>query len=154
METQKIMILFIGIQASGKTSFYRKYFADNYAHISLDVLNTRNKERLAIKQCIEQEKSFVVDNTNPQRTDREKYITVAKGQGYQVIGYYFKSSIQECIDRNEQREGRAKVPRCAIAATSGKLELPDYSEGFDRIYYVSMENGDMKVEDWRDEDEI
>lgn len=154
METQKIMILFIGIQASGKTSFYRKYFADKYEHISLDVLNTRNKERLAIKQCIGQGKSFVVDNTNPQKTDREKYIVAAKGQGYQVIGYYFKSSIRDCIERNEQREGKVKVPRCAIAATSGKLELPNYLEGFDKIYYVFMENGDVKVEDWRDEDEI
>ena len=47
------MILFIGIQASGKSSFYRKYLRD-YEHISLDVLNTRNKERLAIEEWREE----------------------------------------------------------------------------------------------------
>lgn len=151
---QKTMILFIGIQASGKTSFYKQYFAEKYEHISLDILNTRNKERLAIEHCIKQEKSFVVDNTNPAKTDRERYISTVKGRDYQVVGYYFKSSVGECIGRNEQREGKAKVPKCAVAATSRKLELPDYAEGFDRLYYVYIENGDFKIEDWRNENEI
>ena len=36
-----VAVIFTGIQACGKTSYYHKYFED-YAHISLDVLNTRN----------------------------------------------------------------------------------------------------------------
>ncbi len=150
----KVMIIFIGIQASGKTTFYKRFLRQYYEHISLDILNTRNKERLAIERCIEQGGNFVVDNTNPQKADREKYITIAKENGYHVVGYYFKSSISECIERNEQRSGKAKVPRCAIAGTSNKLELPDRKEGFDELYYVYMENDKTIVEDWWAEDEI
>lgn len=149
-----VMIIFIGIQASGKTTFYQNHFKGTYEHVSLDVLNTRNKERLAIEQCIEQKKSLVIDNTNPTREDREKYITMAKANQYQVIGYYFESSIGKCIERNEKRSGKAKVPRCAVISTSKKLELPDWEEGFDKLYYVHLEDSEMKVEDWRDEDEI
>lgn len=153
-EEEKIMILFVGIQASGKTTFFEKNFKGYYEHINLDTLNTRNKEWLAIKQCIEQGRKFVVDNTNPTKADREKYIAVAKEHGYQVIGYYFKSCIRECIERNEQRTGKEKVPRCAIAGTSNKLELPDFREGFDELYYVYIENMKSIVEEWRFDDEI
>lgn len=150
----RTMILFTGIQASGKTTFYKRFLAQDYEHISLDILNTRNKERIAIEQCIGQGRGFVVDNTNPTRADREKYINIAKANGYKVIGYYFKSSISECIERNEQRTGKAKVPRCAIAGTSNKMEIPDLDEGFDVIYYVHIENGEIIVEDWRVENEV
>jgi len=153
-KVQKTMILLIGIQASGKTSFYKQYLKGNYEHISLDILNTRNKERLALERCLEQEKSFVVDNTNPTKADRKRYFDFVKGQGYQVLGYYFKSSIGECMERNEQREGKDQVPRCAVAATSRKLELPDFSEGFDKLFYVFLEDGIFKIEDWRNKDEV
>ena len=41
-------VLLIGIQGSGKTTFYRERFADTHAHISLDVLKTRGRERDAL----------------------------------------------------------------------------------------------------------
>ncbi len=151
---QLTMIIFIGIQASGKTTFYHNFFKDTYEHVNLDILNTRNKERLAIEKCMEQKKNLVIDNTNPTKEDRKKYITMAKIHHYQIIGYYFESSIGKCIERNEKRIGKAKVPKCAVISTSKKLELPDFSEGFDQLYYVHMEDSEMKVEDWRNEDEI
>lgn len=148
------MILFIGIQASGKTSFYHTYFQKEYEHINLDTLHTRNKERLAIENCIRHGKNFVIDNTNPKRADRERYIKMAKESGYNIAGYFFKSVIKECINRNEQRIGKAKVPRCAIAATSNQLELPEYKEGFDSLYYVYLEGEEFRIEEWREENEV
>ena len=41
------------------------------------------------------------------------------------------------------------MPRNAIAATSNKLEMPSYAEGFDQLYFVHMENGQMIVDDWK-----
>lgn len=148
------MIIFCGIQASGKTTFYHNFLKETYEHVSLDVLNTRNKERLAIERYIQQGKNIVIDNTNPTREDRQKYIATAKAHNYQVVGYYFESSIGKCIERNEKRMGKAKVPKCAVISTSKKLEIPALSEGFDKLYYVHMEGSKMKVEDWREDDEI
>ena len=94
------MILFIGIQASGKTTFYTKVLSQHgYVHINLDTLHTRHKERVAISECYKQGVSFVVDNTNPEKADRARYITEAKQHGYEVIGVYFQSILKDCIAR-------------------------------------------------------
>lgn len=147
------MILFMGIQASGKTSFYKKHLND-YEHISLDVLNTRNKERLAIEECISKNKSFVVDNTNPCKEDRKRYFDMIKNTDYKVVGYYFRSAISESIERNEGRTGKQYVPRCAIASTFNKLELPSFEEGFSQLYYVHIDNDEFIIQNWSEEDEI
>lgn len=147
LDKEKEAIIFIGIQASGKTSYYNQYFSE-YEHINLDTLHTRNKENIMLLECAEHEKSFVVDNTNPTAKDREKYIEIAKSNGYRVWGYYFCSAIEECKQRNLQREGKAKVPDKALACTHNKLELPKYEEGFDRLYYVHIDNGSFITEEW------
>ncbi len=146
MDKEK-MILFMGIQASGKTTLYHKQFHE-YVHINLDTLHTRNKEKIAIEECLAHRKSMVIDNTNPTRMDRARYISFARAHGYQVIGYFFQSRVADCITRNEKREKKAHVPRTAIAATSNKLELPDYEEGFDMLYFVHIEQGQMVIEEW------
>ena len=151
-EITKTMIVLVGIQASGKTTFYRRYLKDICEHISLDILHTRNKERHAIEECISREASFAVDNTNPTKEERQKYIQAAHRAGYQVIGLYFKCSISECIARNTLREGKARVPDIAITCTANKLELPSFSEGFDQLYYVSTApDNTFSIEEWRDE---
>lgn len=38
-------IIFIGIQASGKSTFYHKQFMNTHMRIRLDLLNTRNNQR-------------------------------------------------------------------------------------------------------------
>lgn len=143
----KTAIIFIGIQASGKSTFYRERFAD-VVHINLDTLHTRNKETILLQECITQGLSFVADNTNPTQKDREKYILAAKAAGYQVYGYYFQSVVADCIARNRKRTGKARVPDTAVAATCKKLELPRYAEGFDRLFYVRMTEDGFNVADW------
>ena len=61
-----------------------------------------------------------------------------------------QSRLQECIARNNQREGKAKIPATAIAATSNKLEMPSYDEGFDKLYFVSNDGSKMEISDWRE----
>ena len=80
---EKQAIIFIGIQASGKTTFYKRMLSDGtYTHISLDILYTRNRENEMLIGCLENGKSFVIDNTNPEISVREKYILKAKEYGY------------------------------------------------------------------------
>ena len=149
---EKKAIIFIGIQASGKSTFYHERFED-YVHINLDTLHTRNKEKILLRECVENGRSFVVDNTNPTREDREKYIRVARDNGYHIQGYYFQSSVSDCIARNRRREGKARIPDQAVAGTHRKLELPEYGEGFDELFYVRMEGGSFMVDKWNETEE-
>lgn len=146
---EKQAILFIGIQASGKTTFYHRMLSDGYyTHISLDNLHTRNKENQELVKCLESGKSFVIDNTNPEISDRAQYIQKAKEYGYHVIGIFFQSMVKDCIHRNEVRGG--KVPSKAIACTSNKLQMPSRSERFDELYFVRIENNDFEISAWRE----
>src|SRR6516164_1171756 len=96
-------VLFIGVQASGKSTFYRERFFATHVRINLDMLKTRHRERRFLEVCLETRQPFVVDNTNPTRTQRQVYITAAKQAGFRVKGYYFQSKIEDCQSRNEQR---------------------------------------------------
>ena len=149
---EKSCIIFIGLQASGKTTFYRERFAD-LPHVNLDTLHTRNKERILIDTCFAAGKSFVVDNTNPTRKDRERYIPVAKESGYRIIGYYFQSSISACKERNSRREGKARLPDVALMSVYTALELPDWNEGFDELYYVKIDGHHFTADPWIHEEE-
>ena len=142
-------ILFIGIQATGKSTFYKQNFADTHVRINLDMLRTRPRETIILQACLDAKQSFVVDNTNPTSANRQKYILLAKPLGFTIIGYYFQSKVKEAIARNNLREGKACIPEKGILATRGRLEIPNYSEGFDQLYYVTLtENQSFTVKEW------
>jgi predicted kinase len=144
-------IIFIGIQATGKSTFYKQQFFNTHMRISLDLLNTRNKELTFLKTCLELQQRVVIDNTNVTVKDREKYIQLFKDKKYDVTGYYFESKIKDAKDRNNNRNEIEIVPEVGLLGTYNKLELPNYSEGFDRLFYVKIENNNFRIEEWQNE---
>jgi predicted kinase len=133
-------IIFVGLQASGKSTFYKERFFDTHVRINLDMLRTRHRERLLLHACIEMKQRFVVDNTNATSAQRAEYISQAREAGFAVAGYYFDSSVSECIARNNRREGAARIPVIGIYASAKKLQVPTLAEGFDALYYVRIES--------------
>ena len=145
-------IIFIGIQGAGKSTFYREYFLDTHIRINLDMLKTRHREKIIFQACLSAKQKFVIDNTNPTVEDRQRYITPAKAQGFQVLAYYFNSELADCKQRNSQRHGKKVIPLVGILSTYKKLTLPSYSEGFDAIYSVKTRpNYSFIVEEWKRE---
>lgn len=133
------LIIFIGCQASGKSTFFKQYFSDTHIRLNLDMLKTRHRENILFQACLDAKQKFVVDNTNPSKLDRKKYIQQAKNTYFKVIAYYFESCLDDALLRNEQREGKAKIPRVGVISTFKKLETPEFAEGFDEIYQVSID---------------
>lgn len=146
------MILFIGMQATGKSEYYKRTFYKTHMRINLDMLRTRSRERIFLAACLSAKQPFVVDNTNPTRLDRERYIGPAKEAGFAVRGYYFRSSVREAIARNELREGKEKLPVKALLATHSKLEPPGFDEGFDALYHVYIDHANGFVVEEYDND--
>lgn len=142
----KTLVIMTGLQGSGKSTFYAKYLAGGFVRINLDTLKTRYQERLLIEKCLSEGCSYAVDNTNPTRIDRERYIIPAREAGYRIIGYYIDAKPSDCLQRNALREGKARVPDVAIYATAKKLEIPSYDEGFDELYLVKNDGKEMTVE--------
>jgi len=146
-------ILFIGIQTVGKSTYYKARFFATHMRINLDVLKTRKREQLLLQACIAAKQPFVVDNTNTLKGDRARYIEAAKPAGFRIVGYYFQSSLKDALQRNNQRDGKANIPEKGLLAMYQRLEVPGYTEGFDKLYDVAIDPATCQflVREWEDE---
>lgn len=138
-------IILIGIQGSGKSTFYQRKFASTHLRISRDVAGSKARERRLMEACLARSIDFVVDNTNATATSREQYIQAAKSAGYRVFGYFFPPDIKAALARNALRSGHAKVPVPGIYRTLKHLAQPALSEGFDELYQVRVTDDDFSV---------
>ncbi len=141
-------VLFMGIPASGKTTFYVRHYLMSHIHISLDVVRSRHREWRLVRTCLDIGQAFVVDNTNPARGDRERYIPAARHAGFRVVGLYFRSRVAECAERNRERP--TAVPDAAVRDARRRLERPARDEGFDTLWHVRPDGaGGFEVTAWR-----
>lgn len=131
-------IIFCGIQASGKTTYYLQHFAQTHVRISMDLLRTRHRERKFLELCLETGQRFVLDNTNPTAEERSRYIQPALAARFKVVGYFFESAVGEAIRRNAGRIGKARIPEKGVGGTYKRLEIPSYPEGFHTLYKVRL----------------
>jgi predicted kinase len=135
------LVVFIGIQGAGKTTYYHDHFAATHVHVSKDLmLNARDKEnrqRGQIAAALAEGRSVVVDNTNATVYDRAPLIAIGREHGARVIAYYFEAPVRLAVARNQQREGKARVPNVAIFATAKRLVPPTIAEGFDDVIAIA-----------------
>lgn len=129
-------VIFIGAQATGKSTFCAARFAQTHLRLSLDMLRTRHREQILVQACLAAKQPFVVDNTNPTREERARYIGWAQAARFRVAGYWFEAPFDAMVARNAGRSGRARVPDVALRATLKKLQPPSFDEGFEALWRV------------------
>jgi predicted kinase len=148
-------VIFIGIQGSGKTTFYKARFFESHVRVSRDMLKTRHRERLILNTCLASKQPLVVDNTNALRNQRAEFIAPARMAGFRVIGYYFKCELKELLRRNRERPEGQFVPPAGVISTYKRLQLPSWSEGFDDLQVIEInEANQFVVREWPKEEEI
>lgn len=133
----------MGIQASGKSTYYKQHFFRTHIRINLDMLRTRHREKLLIEACLAAKQPFVVDNTNPTLEDRARYIEICKSANFQVIGYFFELDFLGSVERNKHRDQIEQIPLIGIKSVAKKFIIPTIEEGFDQIYQVSIQEGNF-----------
>lgn len=138
-------VILVGIQASGKSTFYKQRFFDTHVRISRDLLRTRNRERVLLQACLDTRQPFVIDNTNVLAEERARYVAAARAAGFRVVCYYFRTETRAAIARNKLRRGKAVVPIPGILGTYKKLQEPRPEEGFDEMYTVTINAADEFV---------
>ena len=148
-------VILIGIQGTGKSTFCRERLFHTHVRINLDMLQSRHRETLMLTACLNAKQSFVIDNTNPTREERARYVAPARAAGFRVVGYYFESKVRDALLRNELRAPGQRVPDRGVLGTAGRLQLPSRAEGFDALYYVRLVPppavNEFVVEAWRDD---
>jgi predicted kinase len=139
MEQQEV-IIFVGLQGSGKTTFFNRYLAQTHVLVSKDCFrHNRHKDRrqqVLLNEALAAGRSVVIDNTNPTREERVAVIGVGKAHGARVLAYFFPPDVTASLVRNSQRTGKAYVPAVGIFATAKKLQPPSLEEGFAALFTV------------------
>jgi predicted kinase len=135
------LIIFVGLQAAGKSTYYQAHLAATHVHVSKDLMkNARNRgvtqERM-IEVALAAGRSVAVDNTNPTPDVRAPLIAQGKRHGARVVAYLFESTVKDAVTRNRRREGKARVPDVAIFVTAKKLVPPSLAEGFEEVRVIA-----------------
>ena len=148
------LVVFVGLQASGKSTFYRERFAATHEHVSKDMFrnnkNPNRRQRHLIEAALGAGRPVVVDNTNATLEERRQLVGLGREWGARTVGYFFEAEVRGCVERNRGRRGKARVPDVAIYATAKKLAPPALSEGFDELFCARIvgDGGGFAVNAW------
>jgi predicted kinase len=148
------LVVLVGLQASGKTTFRNERFVATHVVVSKDDFrnnsNPERRQQFLIREALASGRSVVVDNTNVRREHRVALIEQARAHAARVVGYCFQPSVADSLKRNAQRSGRARIPDVGIKATAKVWVPPSLAEGFDALFEVRIVEGGFSVQDYRD----
>ena len=125
--TQELVVM-AGLQGSGKSTWVQAFLAGTHVVVSKDHWpNARRREarqRRVVAEFLAEGASVVVDNTNPAPEDRAPLIAAARVAGVPVRAVWLDTPEATCRERNDRREGRARVPEVGFRATARRFLPP------------------------------
>ncbi|ESO89756.1 hypothetical protein LOTGIDRAFT_192663 [Lottia gigantea] len=141
-KSQEVIVL-TGFPASGKTFFAKKYLVPKgYVHVNRDTLGTWQKCVSLCKKSLQGGKSVVVDNTNPNKESRERYVSCARDADVPVRCFVLSTTIDQAKHNERFREATDKSHKAIndliMNSFKSKLVFPDKDEGFSEILKVNF----------------
>ncbi|KAJ8925476.1 hypothetical protein NQ315_009310 [Exocentrus adspersus] len=135
------VILMVGGQGSGKSHFCNTVLIPKgYIHISRDKLGSWQKCVKALEDNLERRQNCVIDNTNPDKESRARYVQVAERFHVNCYCFVMSTGFQQTKHNNKFREliDNTHVPVSDIIINSYKkgFQEPEESEGFVEIVKV------------------
>ncbi|MEU8034455.1 AAA family ATPase, partial [Streptomyces sp. NPDC049099] len=105
MATGADVAVLVGLQASGKSTFYAQCLSDRYALVSKDLFprGARNKQQRQLRLLAEHlaaERAVAVDNTNPSPQEWAPLVEAAHTHGATVTAYWFPPDVAGSLRRN------------------------------------------------------
>ncbi|MCO1574690.1 ATP-binding protein [Crossiella sp. SN42] len=145
------LAILIGLQASGKTTFYRRRLAATHEHVSKDNFpRARHRQRRQLRlidEALAAGRDVAVDNTNPDAETWQPLIELGRGHGARVVAYWFPPDPVGSAARNALRPLETRVPEVGLRATLGRLRRPRLADGFDEVRTVRFDGaGGFTVE--------
>jgi predicted kinase len=131
-------VILIGIQGSGKSTFYSRRFFHTHVRLSRDLVRTRHRELALMRTCLSTGQPFVIDDTNTLASVRAAFLAEAKAAGFRVCGYFLDVPLADAMRRNAGRTGKQRIPPAGVAGTHKRLEPPTLEEGFDELHRVKV----------------
>lgn len=90
----------VGGPGSGKSHF-AKYYLKDYAYVNRDTLRTSQKCKVLVERYLKENKSIVIDNTNPNPLSRQDYIEFGKKYNVPVRCFVMTTSTEHARHNNK-----------------------------------------------------
>jgi hypothetical protein len=136
------LVILIGLPGAGKSTFFEQRFSRTHYHSSKDDLRRRRlpvgRQLALVQGPLAAQQSVVIDDTNLTREHRAAWIAEGQRLGARVVAYFLDCPVGDCIARNRERAGRARIPDPGIFASAKRLQPPSLDEGFDEIHVVRV----------------
>lgn len=142
-------IMFVGIPASGKSTYSQKLKERGYLIVSSDEIREElsktasendnlnvlvfDKAHSLVVNALKSGRSVVLDATNLTRKRRRQSFRALYKINCVKKCYLFITSVSECFRRNALRQGYAVVPEDAMQRMLLSFECPGYYEKWDEI---------------------
>ncbi|WP_318199785.1 ATP-binding protein [Streptomyces sp. SCL15-4] len=138
------LAVLVGLQASGKSTFYTRCLSERYALVSKDLFprgakNKQARQMRLVSEHLAAGRSVAVDNTNPSPREWDPLVAAARAHGATVTAYWFPPDAAGSLRRNDAREGRDRVPDVGVLATLKRLRRPSVADGFDAVREVRFD---------------
>ncbi|CAF1099352.1 unnamed protein product [Rotaria sordida] len=140
------IIVMCGLPASGKSWFVKKYILPHkYEYVNRDVLGTWQQCVKMTETALTKKQSVVIDNTNPDKESRQRYIEVAKKFNVPCRCFVMNVSVEHAKHNNlfRQMNGTDKahkdVNEIIIMGFNKRYIKPTMEEGFSEIVMVNMQ---------------
>jgi RNA ligase len=148
----KILVLLMGPQGSGKTTYCLTHLAD-YLRISQDEQG-RGGHWAAFEEAVKRgERRIVVDRINPLRYQRKRYLALAKEHGYFTHIVWLNVDRELCLrrirERGEHPTLRVEEAERALSHYFDVLKVPSRLEA-DRLEILGKPPRFVPVEDLRE----
>lgn len=99
------LIVFVGSPGSGKSHVCKsKLVPHGYVHVNRDQLGSWQKCVNVAENALKTKQSVVIDNTNPDKDSRKRYVTLAKKYGVACRCFVMNTSIHQSKHNNLFRE--------------------------------------------------
>lgn len=156
------IILIAGLPASGKSHFARSFFSKsdrirvNRAEIrhmlfemthfdepwhtdsftESDEVLVKHLEGKIIQHYLDQRKKLLVDNSSITVRSRAAYIQTARRYRKTIGLIMIATPVEKCLERNRRKDRDNPVPETLISRLYSNLQIPQKSEGFDRMAVI------------------
>jgi len=147
---QKTLLLMCGPSGAGKSYWVKNFIKDNSnaVWISRDTVRFSmvaedeeyfSKEDDVFKEWIRQiqkaldaegEGYVIADATHLNERSRNKTLNALRFENDKIIPIYAHPGVRKCLEQNEQRTGRAHVPRSVIRRMCASFEEPTMDEKY------------------------
>ena len=146
--SSKHLVVMVGSPASGKSYYSQELEKKGFLRINKDTMKTDKVAETAFIAGIKEGRSIVIDNTNPTKETRAKWITAAKKASYHVsiVWMNFPISVVEYLDNYRIAKYKNQdyhVPLVAMRVYYKKLEEPTQQECDTLLEIKTINAGDM-----------